>query len=331
VLVLRPTTSADLPALSALFEHGFGRPLHGEEWRWKYERLPGEARSLVALDGEEAVAHVGAYALPARWRGEDRLAWQLADFVGRRRGLRPPLVVAGRQLLADLPRDTDLPWIFGFPSRRHLELGERVFGYRWLPPRVPWEGALPEGGSGGAIEHRDAIDSSDLAGDWAEAVWEACATPSVRRSAAFLNWRYYARPGRYYRMYRLRDRGREGLVVAAFVDGSAWLAEVWLPPGGDWLPTLLAVGADLRAAGLQRWRAWPPATDSVAAGTHGEAARRAADSTDADSDAALLRRLGMEPLDEVVPCGCRARPGREEEVVAQARGLYYAMGDHDMV
>jgi hypothetical protein len=45
----------------------------------------------------------------------------------------------------------------------------------------------------------------------------------------------------------------------------------------------------------------------------------------------LLQRLGMAPLAETVPCGCRARPGEEPTVLALARSLYYAMGDHDMV
>src|SRR5690606_22900525 len=138
----------------------------------------------------------------------------------------PPLVVAGRELLAGLPREGDLPWIFGFPSRRHLELGERVFGYRWLPPVTPWEGPLPEGEGGAGVE----IESGDRASDWAERCWEACGIDGIRRSVGFLDWRYWARPERYYRFYRLRAGAAEGLVVASFVGTAAWLAELWLPP-----------------------------------------------------------------------------------------------------
>ncbi len=300
MLVVRPTTPADLPALGALYAEGFGRPLSAAEWEWKYHHLPGEARSLVAVDDGAVLAHVGAYALPARWSGGEGLVWELADFVGRPRGLRPPLVRAGLTLLADLPRAGDLPWIFGFPSARHLALGERVFGYRWLPPIVPWEGPLP-GGRGGPVE------ACEVAGDWAEAAWEACATHGVRRSVAFLNWRYWARPERYYRLYRLRAGGHEGLVVAAFVGASAWLAELWLPAGADWMPGLAGVAANLSAAGFESWRAWPPAEGDEP-----------------------LRRLGMRPLATGVPCGCRARLGAEVDV-ALARSLYYAMGDHDVV
>jgi len=302
VLVVRPTTHSDLPGLSALYAEGFGRELTAEEWEWKYRRLPGEARSVVAVADGEVLAHAGAYALAARWRGGEGPAWQLADFVGRPRGLRPPLVVAGRALLADLPRSGDLPAIFGFPSVRHLELGERVFGYRWLSPIVPWEGPIPTVVAG-------EVEPSDVAGDWAEAVWEACSVAGVRRTAAFLNWRYCARPERYYRVYRLRAGGRDGLAVAAFVGTAAWLAELWLPPGADWSAPLLGVAADLRASGLTSWRAWPQ-----------------------PAGVQELQRLGMAPLDEAVPCGCRGRRSDDgAEVVALARSLYYSMGDHDMV
>ena len=308
MLVVRDTEPADLPALSELYQEGFGHPLSVAEWEWKYRRLPGEARSMVALLGSELLAHAGAYALPARWQGGEAPAWQLADFVGRPRGLRPPLVVAGRRLLADLPRPHDLPWIFGFPSRRHLELGERVFGYRWLPPIVPWEGALPADAGNSAD-----VESDDRAGAWAEEVWEACGVAGVRRSAAFLDWRYYSRPERYYRVYRLRAGGVDGLAVAAFVGVVAALAELWLPAGPDWTPSLLAVAADLRQAGLERWRAWPQPPRGGDAGT------------------VLLQRLSMQPLAEEVPCGCRGRSGAADDLGDLPRSLYYAMGDHDMV
>jgi len=63
---LRATEPADLPALSALFEHGFGHPLSLAAWEWKYRHLPGEGRSLVAVAAGELAAHCGAVKLPAR-------------------------------------------------------------------------------------------------------------------------------------------------------------------------------------------------------------------------------------------------------------------------
>ena len=278
-----------------------------------------EAAGAAAGAGE-VVAHAGALRLPARWRGGEGGIWQLVDFAGRAagRGLRPALVELGERLLADLPGDGDAPWLFGFPSDRHFRLGERVFGYRPLLTIAQLAGPLPAPPSSPALPIAGGADpgndtglwSGDSCGDWAEAVWESCAVAGVRLSAAFLNWRYWARPHRYYRFYRLRQRGVEGLAVFAFVGDEAWATELWLPPAGEWYSPMLAIAADLRTAGLRSWRFWPPPGNLDAAG--------------------LLARLGIHPDGGPRFVGCRGdAPGRVDPVAA-AGGFYYAMGDHDL-
>lgn len=337
---LRDTRPDDLPSLAALFEGRFGHPITPEEWRWKYERVPGEARSRVAVDpGGRVVAHAGALALPARLEAAApdgptvAAIWQLTDWAGSSSagGLRPPLVELGRALLADLPRRGDAPWIFGFPSERHFRLGRRVFGYRLLPAIMPLAGRLPRvaGGTGAGTGEEDGrwIETSDRCGDWAEAAWQACGVSGVRRSAAFLNWRYHARPGRYYRFYRVRAAGPagriDGLAVVAFVGKLARGAELWLPrapadgPGGEappderWRPGLAAVARDLAAAGLERWELWPPPPGT--------------------GIGPLLRELGLRSEGDPVFMGCRAREGAQEGPCPADSAFYYSMGDYDLV
>jgi hypothetical protein len=306
-VALRPARAEDLPCLTGFFADRFGRDWTPAEWEWKYHGLPGEARSLVAVDASGSVlAHAGALRLPARWRGGETGIWQLVDFAGttRKRGLRPALVELGRRLLADLPREGEAPWIFGFPSERHFRLGERVFGYRRLAAVEELAGEIPAAPAGARIE------TGDSCGDWAAAVWESCRVAGVRRSAAFLNWRYHARPHRYYRFYRLASGAAEGLAVFAFVGEEAWAAELWLPPAGEWCPSLLAVAADLRAAGLRRWRFWPP-PPGLGLGD-------------------VLTSLGLSPTGERRFIGCRGRAGGEDPAAAAA-GFYYALGDWDLV
>lgn len=312
-LILRPTVPGDLPALAAFFTDRFGHPMAPEEWSWKYGSLPGEARSLLAVEGdrpESLLAHAGALCLPARWQGREVGVWQLVDWAGttRRRGLRPPLIELGSRLLADLPRIGDAPFLFGFPSERHFRLGERAFGYRPLAEVTELAGPLP------TVPADAEIESGDSCGDWAAAAWEACGVAGVRRSAAFLNWRYYARPGRYYRFYRLASRGAEGVAVFAFVGEEAWGAELWLPPGGaagKWYAPLLAVAADLRAAGLRRWRCWPPPPELRLDAT--------------------LAALGLAPGGERRFIGCRGALGGEVDPAEAALGFRFAMGDYDLV
>jgi len=320
VLDIRPTEPADLPSLGALFADRFGHGLSAEEWHWKYRQVPGEGRSLVAVESGSVVAHAGALALPGRWPGGEGPVWQLADFAGitRRRGLRAPLVDLGKALLADLPRPGEAPWIFGFPSERHFRLGERVFGYRPLASLEPLTGELPKGGSEARLETGD----RSFAG--AEDVWERCGGfggiggIGVRRSAAFLDWRYWARPQRYYRFFRMLSGREEGFAVFAFAGREAHAAELWLPAGAEWYPALLAVAADLRAAGLETWRFWPRGWPS------------------AGIDSGLATALGLRPVGERPErrerlfIGCRGRAGGPDPAVAAA-GFPYSMGDYDLV
>lgn len=314
-LHIRPTEPDDLPALCVLFASRFGRPLSAAEWNWKYRQLPGEGRSWVAAvgpPGSELLAHAGALRLPARWRGGEAGIWQLVDWVAAERvpHLRPPLVDLGRALLADLPAAGDAPWIFGFPSERHFRLGQRVFGYRPLGEIVPLGGEIAVASPGSGVE----VPWGDTAPDDAREIWAAAAGPEgfgVERSAAFLNWRYHARPERYYRIYAPEVLGVRGLAVVAFAGRVAQLTEFWLPPGPEWRPSLAGIAADLAAAGIEQWTAWPPPPGR------------------ADLDGALSA-LGLLPAADRIVLGCRGRVGGTDPVPSAA-GFFYAMGDYDLV
>lgn len=310
-LQIRATEPDDLPGLSALFERRFGRPLSEAEWTWKYRHLPGEGRSWVAAPGPpgaEILAHGGALRLAARWHGGEGGIWQLVDWVAAERSphLRPPLVDLGRALLAELPEDGDAPWIFGFPSDRHFRLGQRVFGYRPLAEIVPLAGVVAAAAEGHEIPW------SDVAPEDSAEIWRAAGgDPGVVRSAAFLNWRYHARPERYYRVYRPEVSGVAGLAVVSFGDRQAQVAELWLPPGPDWRANLAGIAADLAAAGIERWTIWPP-----------PAGRQ--------DLAEALAELGLAPTDETIVLGCRGRQDGPDPVQSAA-GFFYAMGDYDLV
>lgn len=314
VLQIRPTEPDDLPGLSALFDRRFGRPLSEAEWIWKYRHLPGEGRSWVAAigaagtPGGEILAHAGALRLAARWRGGEGGIWQLVDWVAAERSphLRPPLVDLGRMLLADLPAEGDAPWIFGFPSDRHFRLGQRVFGYRPLAEIAPLAGEVAFAAEG------QEIPSSDVAPDDCVEIWTASGGEyGVVRSAAFLNWRYHARPERYYRFYRPEAAGASGLVVVAFAGREALVTELWLPPGFDWRASLAAIAADLAAVGIERWTIWPAPVGRE----------------DLNEE---LAELGFRPIEERIVLGCRGRP-EGPDPVESAAGFYCAMGDYDFV
>ena len=301
-LSLRPTEEKDLPGLSELFVERFGHPLSTAEWRWKYQQLPGEARSWVAEGpGGELLAHAGALCLPARFGGREGGIWQLTDWLGttRGRGLRAALVELGRRLLAELPRPGEAPWIFGFPSERHFRLGVLSFDYRALLRFHQRAGEIPSRGGAPAGVKLEVADRVE--GDWVEELWRSLVPAGVIRSRSYLLWRYWARPHRFYRFYRLRAAAGSGLAVFAGVGQEAQAAELWLPPGAE--SGLLAIAADLRAAGFTHWRFWPGPL--------------------------RLEGLGLEPGERVF-VGCRGGLGAPDPRPA-AEGFLYALGDWDLI
>jgi hypothetical protein len=332
LIEFRPTEPRDLPGLDALFQRGFGHGLSLAAWEWKYRAPPGHPRSRVAVNPDgEVLAHAGGLALPARWRGADgvvreALMWNTVDFVAGAGGggLRPPMVPLMFQVMEDMPRPGDAPWLIGFPSARNLRLGERVVKSSHLRQIQQWQGELEAAAHGAAGSGEEGAEIDLILGDscavgvdaavgaggdqqWVERVWSACGGLGVVRSAAFLNWRYHARPERFYRFYRLRSRGVEGLAVAAFEGSEASITELWLPPAGDWRRALPSIARDLLASGLQRWRLWtPPAGEAVLAGLGLQQEERV--------NVVYRGRLG-QPLEEVRPLAAAA---------------YYAMGDHDL-
>jgi hypothetical protein len=333
MIEIRPTEPADLVGVDALFQRGFGHGLSRTAWEWKYHALPGDGRTTVAVTTEgEVLAHAGGLALPARWRDDDgvvreALMWNTVDFVAGAGGggLRPPVVPLMFKLMEDMPRPGDAPWVIGFPSARNLRLTERIVKSSHLRRIQQWKGELAPAaerasevaGEGAAELEMEIGDSCavgvDGGGDqgWVERVWSACGGRGVVRSPAFLNWRYHARPERFYRFYRLRSavEGQliEGLAVVAFEGSEAAVTELWLPPAGDWRRAVPEIARDLLATGLVRWRLWtPPAGEASLAG------------------------LGLEP-DDVVDVVYRGRLGQPlEEVRPIADAAYYAMGDHDL-
>lgn len=366
---IRAARAGDLPELDALFRGAFGHGLSVEEWEWKYRRLPGEARSVVAVAADgEVLAHAGALRLPA-WSAADGEGglWQLADFAGAARGggLVPPLVRAGRALLEGIPAAGDLPWIFGFPSPRHFRLGERTFGYRPLVEIRPLAGPIPDTSPPAvAPAHAEACERLDPADELAERAWRACiegwgTSGGVRRTAAFLNWRYHDRPGRYYRYYRLAAgdprSGRRGLervedraVLAAEnerMNGSTAARSTPRTPPAPAGSTLGAGASEGLAVfafvGPEAWAAelWlPPAGDWYDALSAVAADLRAAGLVTwrfwppppRSGLDATLAALGLRPLDETVFAGCRGAPGGPDPAAAAA-GFHYAMGDYDAV
>ncbi len=151
-----------------------------------------------------------------------------------------------------------VPFCYGFPNARALAVSERIVGSRTLfPVRVVRVGvdafAAPPPGAGAG----DFVDASF------DPLWEAARagrTHAPVRDRARVNWRFHARPTRWYRMVWLR-RGAEMLAWAALsaaADGTATVVDyLGREADGSDLPPLFAAAAEeARAHGARRLAFW---------------------------------------------------------------------------
>lgn len=231
-LILRAYRPGDEIGINESFNRVFGLDRSLEEWAWKF-RDQGLGRCIsVATDGDErVVAHYGA--IPVRIRLGDLEIWggQIVDAfsVPEVRGTR-----VFSELYLDFVerfcRPDGLALGFGFPGRRHYEMGLKRLGY------VPL-GAAPY------LRRKVSREAFRLpirrwtvrpmaGGDELAAVWSACAARypfATIRDRAYLEWRFGERPGvRYHQLFAAKAGRVQALAVARVLEDRVRVADlIW--------------------------------------------------------------------------------------------------------
>jgi GNAT superfamily N-acetyltransferase len=256
-LAVRLATEEDSGGIRQLFSRAFGREMSEAEWRWKYPDNPDGWKAAIALSEGEVVGHFGASLAQALIAGTTRRVALLGDVAtdpsARSLGRASALGGMAETLFAELDRG-DCPFGFGFPSPRHLKIGERL-GYRERFPIIELRFPLEPG-----------IDSarswSDHAGPEFDALWETCRLSlsggCLTRDGRRVNWRFHARPGRYYRMVTPSDGSGWGCLWV--VDTVATVVDFLpVPPAQESLPRLhAALAAEAFSMGARELRYWNP-------------------------------------------------------------------------
>lgn len=203
---VREARASDSDGIRGLFELVFGREMSAAEWSWKYPSDPDTWIAVVALREGRIVGHFGAWGHLALIGGEERTVFSLVDVAtdpsARHLGGRRNVLRTMSETMFPLLRARGAPFGYGFPSPRHLRIGERSIGYRGYFPIRELTFGLSPSGSGWRV--------SDFVAPDFDALWQNARSSLDRaalvRDAPRANWRYHARPERYYRMVTL-DRG----------------------------------------------------------------------------------------------------------------------------
>jgi hypothetical protein len=271
---IRHAAASDAPGIRRVFEAAFGARLSEEEWRWKFELNPDGWFGVVAEDAGEIVGNYAGWGMRFRLEGEDSLLYAVGDVatVPRARGLGRHVFREMTESFYDEVGRRGVPFCFGFPGDRHLAISHRIVGSRSLfpirevrvavslfpPPPARWRAA-------------------DSAGEEFDALWEASRDTipcGAVRDRSRANWRFHARPSRYYRMVWVEtERGEmESWAVLSIAGERALVVDLLL--GGRPGPAVTggifsAAAAESRRLGARELVFWEtpggPAREGVAA------------------------------------------------------------------
>ena len=259
---VRVATDDDAPGIRRLFHRVFQKEMPEEEWDWKFARNPDGWFGTVAVRGDEIVGNYAGWAMRVLLDGRARVAYSVGDVatdptaraLGGRRGVYRSMT----DLFYEVLGGRDVPFCFGFPNARAHEISNRLAGTRTLLPirekHVPCDSfsAPPPGFAAG-----------DFVGESFDPLWRAARRAlanAAMRDRARANWRFHARPTRYYRMV-WRDGGVDGMSSWAVlsVQGEQALVADFLAadPAGSELPELFAAAAaEARRLGAAKLVFW---------------------------------------------------------------------------
>ena len=258
---IREATAADAPGIRRLFRRVFGHELPEDEWSWKFEKNPDGWYGVVALVGDEIVGNYAGWGSRMILDGRSALCYSVGDVatdpsvrgIGGRRGIYRSMTEAFYEEVGS--RGT--PFCYGFPHPRALKVSHAIVGSRTLFPIravhvacTALSGEVPDARAG------------DSAGESFDPLWAGAAgvlTHAAVRDRERANWRFHARPARWYRMV-WRESGKEALGWAVLsVSGDNALVADFLPREADGsdLPALFsAAAAEATRLGATRLVFW---------------------------------------------------------------------------
>ncbi len=205
---------ADLPGFVTLFRDSFNSDVSLELWRWKYGA--GRGRTIVAKKGGRLVAHYGSTIRSVSYFGEPGEAVQICDVMvdPRERGVmtkKGAMFMTTATYLEAYLGLAGYTIAYGFPNRRHMQLGEKLELYgevaRMVEVRWPISSDRPR-----LLTRVNYLDRDDLRrceevdGLWAGMRRDLRDAVVVVRDSDYLKYRYFSHPTIGYDVLCVRSR-----------------------------------------------------------------------------------------------------------------------------
>jgi hypothetical protein len=264
---VRKAVAADAAPIRDLFTRTFGRAMTPQEWEWKYSDNPDGWIAFVAeVDGRIA-GHYGGWPIRTIIGGVEARIFAIGDVATdrsvRHLGGRHNVFRSMAEEMFGHLRAGGAPFAFGFPNPRALVAGERLLGYR---PEFAVREVVYEIGS----RPRGEGKASEWLGEEYDDLWERVAASletGIVRDRQRMNWRYHARPDRYYRFVALPGsrRGPAACGVLSVVGEEALVADVVAESGEAALTLADALETEAAAMGARRLVFWETSAGPLAA------------------------------------------------------------------
>ncbi len=137
MIEIRKYNNSDEEGIRELFSKCFGKEMSREEWAWKYKNSPWGSAAIVAVDGNNVIAHYGGIKMKFIFRDKLLNAYQFCDVMTHPeyRGFyvsKSPIIVKLGEMFY---KENEMDFAFGFPSVRHARLQSLRLGgegYRFV-------------------------------------------------------------------------------------------------------------------------------------------------------------------------------------------------------
>ena len=257
---VRPATECDAPGIRKLLARAYSAECSEEEWAWKFLRNPDGWFGVVAeSEAGEIVGNFAGWPMRFFLDGVERTVFSAGDVatIPAARGLGKGRNVYGDMAEAfyEAVRQQGVPFTFGFPHSRAHEISRRLGHTRDYFPirhvRVDCA-AFPDPPRG--------FEAADFVTESFDGLWErARRRVGPVRDRVRVNWRFHARPTRYYRMVQLVSGNEDRAWAVLSVLGEEAIVADFLgvqPDGSDLLPLFSAAAAEAGRLGARRLLFW---------------------------------------------------------------------------
>jgi hypothetical protein len=259
-LLIRPAGPSDAAGIRRLHARVFGIAMPEAEWAWKFDWNPDGRFGVVAVAAGEIVGNYAGWGMRFQIGGQPTLAYAIGDVatdpdarvLGGLRGVYRAMVEPFYAALQG-----KVPICFGFPNERALAISNRIAGTKTV---VPIRYVVADCAAFPAPPK--AAGSGDFVDESFDPLWETASrflTHAAVRDRSRVNWRFHARPNRYYRMVWWKEADRQRGWAALSVTGEEALIADFLggEPDGRDLPLIFAAAAaEARRMGARRLVFW---------------------------------------------------------------------------